>query len=148
MCFNPGIVAKQYNYDIGTEIGSSSSVTRIEHNTNLLAEDHYFELLRSLNSKQKYFYNHVVRWIKKKKKKKKKMRHCMHFLSGGAGVGKIFVIRALYQTLYRLLNLKDGENPDDIRVLLCAFTGKQLLTMEDQLYLQHFINRPNSQIRY
>ena len=49
--FNPDRVAEQYNYDIGTEIGSSSSVTRLEHNTNLLAEDQYFELLRSLNSK-------------------------------------------------------------------------------------------------
>ena len=46
------------------------------------------------------------------------------FLSGGAGVGKSIVIRALYKTLYRLLNLKDGENPDGIRVLLCAFTEK------------------------
>ena len=35
------------------------------------------------------------------------------FLTGGAGVGKSVVIRALYQTLYRILNLKDGENPDD-----------------------------------
>ena len=46
------------------------------------------------------------------------------FLSGGADVGKSVVIRVLYQTLYRLLNLKEGENPDEIRVLLCAFTGK------------------------
>ena len=47
----------------------------------------------------------------------------MH-LSGGAGIGKSVVIRALYQTLYRLLNLKEGENPDDIRILLCAYTSK------------------------
>ena len=33
----------------------------------------------------------------------------MH-LSGGAGVGKSVVIRASHQTLYRLLNLKEGEN--------------------------------------
>jgi hypothetical protein len=32
------------------------------------------------------------------------------FLSGGAGVGKIVVIRVLYQTPYRMLNLKEGEN--------------------------------------
>ena len=43
------------------------------------------------------------------------------FLTGGAGVGKSVVIRALYQTLYRILNLKDGENPDDKRILLCAY---------------------------
>ena len=37
--FNPDKVAEQYNYDIGNEIGSSSSVARIGHKTNLLAED-------------------------------------------------------------------------------------------------------------
>ena len=31
------------------------------------------------------------------------------FLTGGAGVGKSVVIRALYQTLYRILNLKIGK---------------------------------------
>ena len=36
------------------------------------------------------------------------------FLSGGAGVGKSVVIRALFQSLYRILNLKVGENPDDL----------------------------------
>ena len=118
VCFNPDRVTEQCNYDIGTEIGSSCSVTRIEQSTNLLADDTYDKLLRSLNSKQEYFYNHVIHWIKTKDEP------LYAFLSGGAGVGKSVVIRALYQTLYRLLNLKEGENPNDIRVLLCAFTGK------------------------
>ena len=34
-------------------------------------------------------------------------------MTGGAGVGKSVVIRALYQTLYRILNLKEWENSDD-----------------------------------
>ena len=45
------------------------------------------------------------------------------FLTGDAGVGKSVVIRALYQSLYRILNLRDCENPDDIRILLCAYMG-------------------------
>ena len=45
------------------------------------------------------------------------------FLTGGAGVGKSVVIRAIYQTLYIILNLKDGENPDDKRILLSAYMG-------------------------
>ena len=45
------------------------------------------------------------------------------FLTGCAGVAKYVVIKALYQGLYRLLNLRDGENPDDIRILLCAYMG-------------------------
>ena len=45
------------------------------------------------------------------------------FLTGGAGVGKSVDIRALYQTLYRILNLREGKNPDDVRILLCAYMG-------------------------
>lgn len=45
-------------------------------------------------------------------------------MTGGADVGKSVVIRALYQTLYRHLNEKAGQNPDDIRIILCAYTGK------------------------
>ena len=74
-------------------------------------------LLRSLNLRQREFFNHIIHWIKCRDEP-------IHaFLSGGAGVGKSVVIRALYQSLYRMLNLSEGENPDDIRVLLCAYMG-------------------------
>jgi hypothetical protein len=45
-------------------------------------------------------------------------------LEGGAGVGKSVVVRACFQTLHRHLYSQIGENPDDIRILLCAPTGK------------------------
>ncbi|XP_060603693.1 uncharacterized protein LOC132756597 [Ruditapes philippinarum] len=116
--FNPDRVSEQREYDIGIEIGCSISSAQISSNENMLPDEEYRALLRSLNSKQKEFYNHVVHWIKTKD------APLYTFLSGGAGVGKSVVIRALYQTLYRMLNLKEGENTDDIRVLLCAYTGK------------------------
>ena len=40
-----------------------------------------------------------------------------------AGVGKSAVIKAIYQSLYRMLNLREGETPNDIRVLLCVYMG-------------------------
>ena len=116
--FNPDRAVEHRQYDIGIEIGCSVSAPRIDTNEKLLKEDDYRELLRSLNTKQRQFYNHVVHWIKTKSSP------LYAFLSGGAGVGKSVVIRALYQTLFRFLNLKEGENTDDIRVLLCAYTGK------------------------
>ena len=48
----------------------------------------------------------------------------LRFLSGGAGVGKTTVTNALYETLIRYLNSVPGENPDDIKVLKVAPTGK------------------------
>ena len=46
------------------------------------------------------------------------------FLSGGAGVGKSTVTNALYEALVRYLNSIPGENPDQIKVLKVAPTGK------------------------
>ncbi|XP_020620270.1 ATP-dependent DNA helicase PIF1-like [Orbicella faveolata] len=46
------------------------------------------------------------------------------FLSGGAGVGKSTVTNALYEVLIRFLNSIAGENPDDVKVVKTAPTGK------------------------
>ena len=75
--------------------------------------------------------------------KKEKCRECQDepvyaFLTGGAGVGKSVVIRALYQTLYRISNLKDGENPDDKRILLCAYMGFAAFNISGQTICSAF----------
>ena len=46
------------------------------------------------------------------------------FLSGGAGGGKSTVTNALYEALIRYLNSVTGENPDDVKVVKSAPTGK------------------------
>ena len=116
--FNPDRVIEHRQYDIGLEIQSACSVPAIEINGAMLPDEQYLNLLRSLNLRQREFFNHVLYWIKCKEEP------LYAFLSGGAGVGKSVLIKALYQSLYRFLNLREGENPDDIRVLLCAYTGK------------------------
>ena len=116
--FNPDRVVEHRQYDIGLEIQSACSVPAIEINGAMLPNEHYLNLLRSLNLRQRVFFNHVLYWIKCKKEP------LYAFLSGGAGVGKSVLVKALYQNLYRFLNLREGENPDDIRVLFCAYTGK------------------------
>jgi hypothetical protein len=115
--FNPDRIEHR-EYDIGTEIGCYVATPQIDVNENILSDIEYRKLLQCLNSKQKQFYNHVIHWIKTKD------APLYVFLSGGAGVGKSLVIRALYQTLFRILNLTEGEDADHPRVLLCAFTGK------------------------
>ena len=71
----------------------------------MLPDDEYLTLLRNLNLRQREFLNHVVHWIKCKD------TPIYAFLTGGAGVGKSVVIRAFNQSLYRILNLRDGEIP-------------------------------------
>ena len=130
--FNPNRVVEHRHYDIGIELQSTCSVPPVETTGILLPDDEYLTLLRSLNLRQREFFNHIVHWIKCKDEP------VYAFLTGGAGVGKSVVIRALYQTLYRILNLKDGENPDDKRILLCAYMGFAAFNISGQTICSAF----------
>ena len=46
------------------------------------------------------------------------------FLSESAGVGKSTVTNALYEALIRYLNSIKGENPDNVKVVKTAPSGK------------------------
>lgn len=85
---------------------------------NRISDSDYRKLVRSLNKKQREFFYHVLHSIKTKHEPLRL------FLSGGAGVGKSTVTNALYQALDRYLNTIPGENPDNIKVLKAAPTGK------------------------
>ena len=130
--FNPSRVVEHRHYDIGIELQSTCSVPPVETSDIMLPDDEYLTLLRSLNLRQREFFNHIVHWIKCKDEP------VYAFLTGGAGVGKSVVIRALYQTLYRILNLKDGENPDDKRILLCAYMGFAAFNISGQTICSAF----------
>ena len=130
--FNPSRVVEHRHYDIGIELQSTCSVPPVETTGIMLPDDEYLTLLRSLNLRQREFFNHIVHWIKCKDEP------VYAFLTGGAGVGKLVVIRALYQTLYRILNLKDGENPDDKRILLCAYMGFAAFNISGQTICSAF----------
>ena len=133
--FNPDKVGGPKEYDIGIELGTGCSAPSIEPTENILPNEDYLQLLRSLNMKQRQFYNHVIHWIKTKSEP------IYAFLTGGAGVGKSVVIKCLYQTLYRILNLKEGEDPDDKRILLCAFTGKAAYNINGSTISSAFMER-------
>ena len=132
VCFNPSRVVEQRHFDIGIELQSTCSVPPVETSAILLPEGEYLQLLRSLNLRQREFFNHILHWIKCKDEP------VYAFLTGGAGVGKSVVIRALYQSLYRILNLKDGENPDDKRILLCAYMGFAAFNISGQTICSAF----------
>ena len=78
-----------------------------------------------------------MQWIKCKKEP------MYAFLSGGAGVGKSVLIKALYQALHRYLCSNEGENPDDTRILLCAYTGKAAFNIGGQTIASAFHQKIN-----
>ena len=103
MYFNLDREAEHRHYAIGIELQSTRSVPRVETTNFMLPDEEYLRLLRSLNLRQREFFNHVIHWINCREEP------IYVFLSGGTGVGKSVVIRALYQSLYRKINLREGE---------------------------------------
>lgn len=78
----------------------------------------FFEKMRTLNREQVQFFYHVLHSVKTGNEPLK------IFLSGGAGVGKSWVLKLLHEALLRHLSKVAGENPDDIKVIRIAPTGK------------------------
>ena len=62
--FNPSRVVEQRHYDIGIELQSTCSVPPVEITAIMLPDEEYLTLLRSLNLRQRDFFNHIVPWIK------------------------------------------------------------------------------------
>ena len=116
--FNPDQHIEAKSYDLGIDIGLAPVEISVDLLPTRLPQGEYLSLLRSLNIKQRELFSHVLHWIKTKN------QPLNIFLTGGAGVGKSVVIRALYQALHRYCCSSEGQDPNDIRILLCAPTGK------------------------
>lgn len=84
----------------------------------VMCEDDVLALIRILNSDQRHFLLHLGNLFVQQS------LPFYYFVSGGAGVGKSFLIRTLYQYLMLLFNREPGVNPDELKILLCAYTGK------------------------
>lgn len=118
-CFNPGNTSETSEYDLALDMNiGRKQILNDEHLTGELNDDEYRDLVQKLNIKQKEFFYHVLHWMKTKDDP------IYHFLSGGAGVGKSVLLRALYQALTKYFSHKAGENPDEVKVIICAPTGK------------------------
>lgn len=93
-CIDPGKHAPEY--DIGLELGIARK--QLDEDISQLGElddNSYRDMVRNLNVQQKEFFNHVLHWHKTK------TDPMYVFLTGGAGVGKSVVTRALYQALLK-----------------------------------------------
>lgn len=90
--FTQNIEYQVENYDLSEDVGIPSVTTSTEPLIlNELHDDDYRQLVQTLNKKQKEFFYHVLHLIKTSDKP------FYYFLSGGAGVGKSHLVKALYQ---------------------------------------------------
>ncbi|CAC5371096.1 unnamed protein product [Mytilus coruscus] len=105
-CFNPIDKSLHQSYDLGIDLGIRKSVVGVNVVSEaLLPESIYRETIRSLNKEQKCIFYHISHWFKVNTNEP-----LYAFLSGGTGVGKSVTTRAIC--------------PDDVKILICAPTGK------------------------
>ncbi|XP_071176458.1 uncharacterized protein [Mytilus edulis] len=135
--FNPDRPTEHRLYDMSREVGIEARTVELTNHANRISESDYFALIRSLNKKQWEFFKHVVTWVKTKHEP------FYTFLTGGAGCGKSVVVRTIFQALHRHLCSIEGEDPDDIRILLCAPTGKAAYNINGLTIHNAFQIQPN-----
>ena len=131
-------------YDLGPDIGALSyEGNSIEIVQTRLPEKDYLDLLSKLNGKQREIFTHIVHSIVNNPQD----QLCL-FITGGAGVGKSVLIRTLYQTLHRMCCSECGENPEDTRILLCAYTGLAAYNINGSTLHNAFCIEPNKKLKY
>ena len=129
--------------DIFIEMGINTRTDKVEHfNVPKMIPDTDYELLmRSLNINQRKYTLNVMNLVKNGDKQ------FLHFINGGAGVGKSTLIKAVYQSMLRFHNSLPGSNPEAIRAALCAPTGKAAALI-DGMTLYSFLSLPVNQCKH
>ncbi|VDI54623.1 Hypothetical predicted protein [Mytilus galloprovincialis] len=107
------------NYDIGIDLGLQPSNQEQELNRDFELPDQEFRChLRKLNKEQLEFVYDAIHILKTSEEP------IYWFLSGGAGVGKSYVTKALYQMAVKFYSKQAGEDFSSNKVMLLAPTGK------------------------
>ena len=108
------------HYDIGQDIGTQvlPGVTMTEYQQNRITENQLGDIIRQLNTEQRTFFTYISNVVRAGQ------NQIFAFLSGGAGVGKSHLSKAIYQYLLKEYTTGVGEDPDSLSVLVMAPTGK------------------------
>jgi len=104
----------------------NSKPSKVEIMFNCLPDQEYFDLIKVLNKEQRIFFMQFLHHMKTQ------ATPIYAFLTGGAGVGKSVVVKAIYQALIRFYNIGADNNPDDPKVLLSSPTGKAAFLINGQ----------------
>ena len=91
---------------------------------NASAYDYYRQMVQTLNNEHKEFFYNILHHIKTWETP----FYC--FLSGGAGVGKSHLTKALHQAALKYYNTRAGDDFHQNKVILLAPTGKAAYTIK------------------
>ena len=107
-------------YDIGEDMGvhlpNLPKYEDLKHNQ--IQDKDFRQAVQSLNKEQRNFFDYINNIVLTNGDQQ------LIFLSGGAGCGKSWLTRAIYQNLIRIYNYKAGDDYECLKVLVMAPTGK------------------------
>ena len=130
----PDTQSNEYDLSDDLKIQKTNYIKTIITKPNIINKEEFINLKNNLNRKKYEFFLYIME--QEIQKNDNQIIVCLH---GGAGTGKSYVLKAIYQGLYTLLNNKPGENTNDIITLLIAPTVKQLTILKDILSTLHFM---------
>ena len=109
------------NYDLQQDlkIQKYNYIDSIQTKPNILDNTELIKLINSLNCKQYKFFLYIMQ--QQLHNEDQQTLVCLH---GGAGTGKSYALKAIYQGLNKILNQKPGQQTNDLTTLLIAPTGK------------------------
>lgn len=107
-------------YDIAADLGTrvEGHKSKIESVENMVDDLTFRNMVRELNPEQRKYFDHLLYCLKRCPKKQ-----LCNFISGGAGVGKSVLARAIIQAANRWFNKTVGVSQETIKVLVIAPTG-------------------------
>jgi len=111
--------------DIPTDSLFTSGSTAVTQPIHSISGPELRENIRTLNYNQRQVFSHILSWATQlilSRKSEQKVDPIYLFVSGGAGTGKSHLIKTIYHTVKNILKC-EGDDPDDITVLLTAPTG-------------------------
>ena len=115
---HPDLHGQGRDYDIALDLGlghveSLESTTRYD-----MSDDEYFTLMQSLNSQQMDFVSDTLHILKTSN------QPFYRFLSGGAGTGKSYVLKAIRESAERYFKTRPGVDFEHHWTMTLAPTGK------------------------
>lgn len=106
-------------FEIGDE-AAKQPVVRTYTVPDQQTNDDFYKLCDTLNVKQRDYLMHIISQFKLKGKENLPV---YDFISGGAGVGKTRLIKAMYQSILRIFRQEPGP-VETMEIVLIAYTGK------------------------